>query len=727
MSIKYDSRRIPISEVIKSATHNATYLIPDLQRQYVWTPRQVILLIDSLFRGWPFGTLLLWEIKPDCYAENEGIPHRLFWQVVDRTGENEKSQASLKSQPTTYYMVLDGQQRVQSLILALGGDTWGFKLFDHDWADDLRDRKMRNNVHWSMATLCFDVEKFKKELQIANNKVRNIEVRNILDWVIPDIQHAMSDTSRPQDSYEHPLSKSKECLGRYIRLSSLWDAVQKDLSESDYREIISPILIEHAVQNQQSIIQPLAEFMKIIESVKNTSFVHVLQIESFTLTPQWGKDDYNDAIVNIFTRLNTAGRTLTREEITLAWLKVGWKPEFIESKKTAGDCLDELVSLLDDKGLEITSDEAVRLLSFFWAVLKRDGGSLLSDRDLLKGNVIRPMAEDISREWKNIIFTLKYAVKISKDRELLDNSGSFNALLVVWCWLFLADRWGSTHNREMRVRADDDYCMKVMTLFEKFIDRWVFSSQWANIWAVGASKNLQDIATELSYCSSLLENEKNPEIVFSHLFDASNKLILKVSEAATKHISDFSVNDRSKVSQYRTMLWVWHRLDNARWENSRIIMRRGRERKDFRPEVDHTIADAYWKRRVEQEIKAGKAAGKIPVASEGVPEKGPGDFETRQKAVEFINTLGNCALLKKGFNISKSNDSMWNFLKEVHEFKNNTISRGEWENALDMSAVFTSPNEASFEEMETAIRKRDQKVRSELVEFIDGKKERLDI
>jgi len=25
-------------------------------------------------------------------------------------------------------MVLDGQQRVQSLLLALGGDDWGFKL-----------------------------------------------------------------------------------------------------------------------------------------------------------------------------------------------------------------------------------------------------------------------------------------------------------------------------------------------------------------------------------------------------------------------------------------------------------------------------------------------------------------------------------------------------------------------------------------------------------------------
>ena len=41
------------------ADDGATVLIPDLQRPYVWAPNQVSLLVDSLIRGWPFGTLLL--------------------------------------------------------------------------------------------------------------------------------------------------------------------------------------------------------------------------------------------------------------------------------------------------------------------------------------------------------------------------------------------------------------------------------------------------------------------------------------------------------------------------------------------------------------------------------------------------------------------------------------------------------------------------------------------
>jgi hypothetical protein len=53
MSIKYDSRRQALAERIKRATNNATYVIPDLQRPYVWTPRacrQAEIPLTALYR-----------------------------------------------------------------------------------------------------------------------------------------------------------------------------------------------------------------------------------------------------------------------------------------------------------------------------------------------------------------------------------------------------------------------------------------------------------------------------------------------------------------------------------------------------------------------------------------------------------------------------------------------------------------------------------------------------
>lgn len=40
---------------------SAEILLPEIQREYVWKPTQVAKLMDSIYRGYPFGSLLFWE------------------------------------------------------------------------------------------------------------------------------------------------------------------------------------------------------------------------------------------------------------------------------------------------------------------------------------------------------------------------------------------------------------------------------------------------------------------------------------------------------------------------------------------------------------------------------------------------------------------------------------------------------------------------------------------
>ncbi len=40
---------------------NGEILLPEIQREYVWKPTQVAKLMDSIYRGYPFGSLLFWE------------------------------------------------------------------------------------------------------------------------------------------------------------------------------------------------------------------------------------------------------------------------------------------------------------------------------------------------------------------------------------------------------------------------------------------------------------------------------------------------------------------------------------------------------------------------------------------------------------------------------------------------------------------------------------------
>ena len=225
---RQDSQRLHELLERASASEGATMLIPDLQRPYVWTPNQVTLLIDSLIRGWPFGTLLLWKVN---HQELEGIPFRPFWTVVNRTGEESGAQVPQMNPPADYHMVLDGQQRVQSLLLAFGGDDWGFILEDRDWNEEIKERRARGRQakyhHWSKASLCFDLDRFREEYAKQGNSLLAVDFRTVLTWAITDPQSGQSGFPKP-DNYEDPLRKAyaPENRRHLVRLSRLWKEAQ---------------------------------------------------------------------------------------------------------------------------------------------------------------------------------------------------------------------------------------------------------------------------------------------------------------------------------------------------------------------------------------------------------------------------------------------------------------------------------------------------------------------
>ena len=460
--------------------------------------------------------------------------------------------------------------------------------------------------------------------------------------------------------------------------------------------------------------------MKVVENVKTNSFVHALQIESFELTPQWSKDDYSDAIVNIFTRLNTAGRTLTREEITLAWLKVGWLPEHADNK-TAGQCLEELRAALGDRGFHLETDEIVRLISFVWAVECRNG-ILLDSKDLLKGEIVRSMAASVAATWLKLKPRVESCADLIKERDLLENQGSFNAIIVYLTWYRLVfDRFDAVSGT-VSVIERDSIEKQLNQRAAHFLDRWIFGSQWANVWGDGAVLNFQNFATELNLIFSKLNSAQATDIIAT-VDDSISQMVGRISTNAVDQINNVLVRDRRRVHAYHSYLWVWHRLEDERWKNSSIPMRTGRKRTS-KLEVDHTVADAWWARSVEQQISNKLAT--LTVTEDEKDLIAPDDFESRHEAIAFINLLGNCSLLDKSFNISKSDEPMRHFLEQVHEFKDGKVVMAAWEAALSLNPILTLPDSSAFAEIKKAIQTRDALIRKDLIEFIGGQKHRVD-
>ena len=124
--------------------------VPEFQRKFVWRPSKVSDLVDSLWRGYPIGTLLLWESSYDSPRTALGDQGRKLW-------------------------IVDGQQRVTSLALLFGKKPY--------WWPDASDW----NRYYERYDVLVSIAKDKNELEFGlSNPVRRksnewVSVRRILN------------------------------------------------------------------------------------------------------------------------------------------------------------------------------------------------------------------------------------------------------------------------------------------------------------------------------------------------------------------------------------------------------------------------------------------------------------------------------------------------------------------------------------------------------------------
>lgn len=53
-----------VKEVL-GGMHSKEYLLPTIQREFVWDGDQIRRLVDSLMREYPIGSFLVWKVEPE--------------------------------------------------------------------------------------------------------------------------------------------------------------------------------------------------------------------------------------------------------------------------------------------------------------------------------------------------------------------------------------------------------------------------------------------------------------------------------------------------------------------------------------------------------------------------------------------------------------------------------------------------------------------------------------
>jgi hypothetical protein len=183
---------ITIREIIDQV-NRGQIRIPAFQRGFVWDPDRVAYLMDSIYKKYPFGSLLLWRTREKLKVERDLGPFKLPEPKVDY--------------PVDY--VLDGQQRITSIFSVFQTElemspsfNWLDIFFDLDAAKSPQDTQfvalaaseVDSKRHFPLKSL-FDTAEYRKATKQFEDSVaaRIDEMQAVFKETLIPVQVSKTD------------------------------------------------------------------------------------------------------------------------------------------------------------------------------------------------------------------------------------------------------------------------------------------------------------------------------------------------------------------------------------------------------------------------------------------------------------------------------------------------------------------------------------------------------
>lgn len=211
--------------------------IPAFQREYVWKDDQIMSLLDSIYRGYPVGSLLLWSTKETINHERDVGGFALPLTPMDF--------------PVNY--LLDGQQRLTTL----------FGVFNSDAATKDTELASRFDVSFVPAT-----EEFLHS-SVAD-PAKSINLRTILDTtkLLPELgrfssedQKAVATLTERFKDYEFPVVTIRDRTN--IEVCRIFQRINSSGTRLSTLELLSA----WTWSNEFNLINEIAGLLEKLEDV----------------------------------------------------------------------------------------------------------------------------------------------------------------------------------------------------------------------------------------------------------------------------------------------------------------------------------------------------------------------------------------------------------------------------------------------------------------------------
>mgnify|MGYP001122433233 CR=1 FL=1 len=208
---------MPSLRELLSELNAGFYVVPEVQRPFVWKNRQIRDLMSSIYNNYPVGSVIIWEMP------NE---------FVNEFGDLVRVMAEGLPENNCKYMVIDGQQRLTSLLLLQKGtmpiqqkqrkvDLY-FNVIDEQFSL-ARGSEFRKNPNWFNVTQVLRAETVKDVLEERSEETEdNSVVHNRL------IEKRLSGLRERFYTYDMNLFKAKlgyekgEFLQLFERISQIF-------------------------------------------------------------------------------------------------------------------------------------------------------------------------------------------------------------------------------------------------------------------------------------------------------------------------------------------------------------------------------------------------------------------------------------------------------------------------------------------------------------------------
>ncbi len=299
---------------------SGSLVLPEIQRDFVWKRNNVQMLFDSLYRRLPIGYMLVWKAKT-------AVDYNRF---KSRRGKNQKINLN-----EFYGYLLDGQQRLSSIILVRDGDenyplVFSLRPEDPEAPDEGRfSFKQRKNNPWYVQVSDVISDNISPS-QILNRIREKNELKSVKDedMVLASINKLKLIMDYQVGVIEFEEDDYRKATELFIRFNSTGKKLNRNDLVAAELALAAPGVISKDITNIATIYSPNFVFTRTF-LVQCLVAVHTGKIKFKNSSDVWSKSTEGQIKKSWEKTKKGIARTIDFLTGDMKWDSDSWVPSII--------------------------------------------------------------------------------------------------------------------------------------------------------------------------------------------------------------------------------------------------------------------------------------------------------------------------------------------------------------------------------------------------------------